>query len=228
MEGTMHASPKNWTNPTDALAHVAAGLKLVGSMMKLPKAGAGKPSAGERALFAASVVFLYGVWENYVEQLAIETAKSLSAAVSADKVPEAIKKELKKKTAWELSVSPGWRDAWVEIVSAKAVGDESEEKYGINTARHGTVVFILQLAGVQDPFMQVSAPTPPHLAPQVSSVKDAIESLVKLRGEIVHTGQVPPALVKYHVTEWASFIEQLTKEIDASCRKQCKALLPAP
>lgn len=227
-ERTMNTSSKNWSQPTDALSHVAAGLKLVGSMMNLVKPGAGKPKEGERALFAASVVFLYGVWENYVEQLAIETALALSQSISPERAPDKIKKELENKSAWELSVSPGWRAAWVEIVKKKAVGDDNANKHGINTVRHGTVVYILQLAGIENPFDGVSVPAPPHLAPSVSLVKDAIESLVTLRGEIVHTGRVPKTLVKSHVTEWTTFIDTLTKQIDATSRKQGKELLTSP
>ncbi|WP_414606048.1 hypothetical protein [Stenotrophomonas pavanii] len=197
--------------------------------MSLVKPGAGKPKAGERALFAASVVFLYGVWENYVEQLAIETAEALSASIPPSKAPEKIKRELENKSAWELSVSPGWRAAWVDIVKKKAVGDDAAEKqHGINTVRHGTVVYILQLAGIQDPFAGVVAAPPAHLLLASPSVKDAIEALVRLRGEIVHTGQVPDSLVKSHVTEWTTFVEQLTKQIDQTCRSQCKSLLASP
>ena len=62
----------DWTRTTDASRHVEAGLKVINSLMEFVKQGQGKPSAKERSIFAASVVFAYGVWENYVEQLALE------------------------------------------------------------------------------------------------------------------------------------------------------------
>jgi hypothetical protein len=92
--------------------------------LSLAKDGRGKPSVEERALFAAAVVFTYGVWENFVEQLAIELVEQVALSVQPEQVPEQIRRSLEKKTAWELSVSPGWRRLWVESVKVQAIGDD--------------------------------------------------------------------------------------------------------
>ena len=54
--------------------------------------------------------------------------------------------------------------------------------------------------------------------------EEAVDDLVTLRGEIVHTGKVPDSLRKKHVLAWRSFVEKAIDNVDDSCRGQCKAL----
>lgn len=222
----MKKQVKHWTErDSDALAHVKSGLAVIDNVTGYVKAGVGKPSAKERALFAAAIVFAYGVWENYVEQLAIDLCEKLSDDVKPERVPEEVRKLLEKKTAWELSISPGWRKLWRDFVNEKAVGGDSD-KFGMNTARAGSVKYLLSLAGVKDPFAGIDnniAPT--HLDQQKQNVTAALDELVTLRGEIVHTGKVPDTLSKGHVSNWRNYVEKLTAGVDSACRTQCKALL---
>ncbi|MGK2896020.1 MAG: hypothetical protein ACSLEY_00245 [Candidatus Saccharimonadales bacterium] len=215
----------NWVKATDALGHVDAGLEVIGNLMGYVKPGQGKPSAKERALFAASIVFTYGIWENYVEQLALELSGKVAPAIKPDAVPAKIRKQLEGKTPWELSVSPGWRALWIDIVKAKALGDE-KEKFGMNTARAGQVSFLMEIAGVEDAFKSIADSIAPiHLEAKDRTAKGAVDALVTLRGEIVHTGKVPATLSKSHVTAWKDFVNDLTKAMDKSCREQCANLL---
>ena len=221
----MTITATNWSKATDAWGHVEAGLKIIDSLMGFVKSGQGKPSAKERALFAASVVFTYGIWENYVEQLALELSGKIAPIIKPEVVPSKIKKHLEGKTPWELAVSPGWRVLWIEVVKAKALGDE-KEKFGMNTARAGQVGFLMELAGVEDPFRAVAdSISPAHLDEKEKTVKGSVDALVTLRGEIVHTGNVPASLSKSHVTAWRDFVKELTKAMDKSCRSQCSKLL---
>lgn len=129
----------HWTDaPTAAHHSVADAIAVVDNLLSFAKDGQGKPSVKERALFAAAVVFTYGIWENFVEQLAIELATQISAELAPEKVPDQIRKLLEKRGAWELTVTPGWRALWVEHVRVQAVGDD-EEKFGMNTAKAGQV-----------------------------------------------------------------------------------------
>jgi len=128
----------SWTTTTTALSNAENSLKTVDKILSDVKDSSGKPSDKERALFAAAVVFLYGLWENYVEQLAIELVTKVSGQLSPEKVPELIKKQLEKKGAWELAIHPGWKALWIENVKSMAVGDDSE-KFGMNTAKAGQV-----------------------------------------------------------------------------------------
>lgn len=216
--------PKWADSPTEARQSISDALGVVDNLLSLVKNGQGKPSAKERALFAAAVVFTYGVWENFAEQIAIELAKHVSRGISAEKVPQQIRSVLEKKTAWELTVTPGWRTLWAEHVRLKAIGDD-EEKWGMNTAKAGQVENLLQLAGAQFPFQKIdTAIIPKHLSNK-ADVKEAINALVELRGEIVHTGTVPDDLRKAHVHAWRGFVEGVTKAIDEACRQQCKSLV---
>ena len=210
---------------TAAHQSVASSLRVVDGVLSYMKDTKGKPASKERALYAAAVVFTYGIWENYVEQLAIELAGKVAGAIPPEKVPQKIRASLEKSTAWELTVSPGWRRLWVQKVKLQAIGDDGD-KYGLNTAKAGQVKSLLEFAGVPDAFAGLDATIiPEHLAGTVTEPSDAVNRLVELRGEIVHTGTVPDVLRKKHVREWRQFVENITDKLDRNCRKQCKQLL---
>ena len=214
----------HWTtSPSKAHRSVRGALRVVDDLLSYVKDGVGKPSVEERALFAAAVVFTYGIWENYVEQLAIELADAVSRDIRPEKVPEHVRKQLEKKSAWELAVSPGWRQMWATSVREKAVGDE-DEKFGLNTARAGQVKNLLLLSGVADPFGSISSAIIPDHLKAGTTFETAVDGLVTLRGEIVHTGKVPDALRKKHVRAWRSFVEKAIDKVDESCRAQCRVL----
>ena len=216
----------NWTDDRTAAHHnVGIALTVVDNLLSYVKEGQGKPSVKERALFAAAVVFTYGIWENFVEQLAIEVVEKMSADLTPEKVPEQIRRSLEKKSAWELTVTPGWRALWIEHVKIQAVGDDNE-KFGMNTAKAGQVKNLLSLAGVKDPYLGIPANViPEHLPAPKQNVVDAVNSLVELRGEIVHTGKVPALLRKKHVLAWRVFVEIAADKIDDRCRTECKQLV---
>lgn len=215
----------HWTtSKTDALASAEGSLKTVANLLSFVKDGQGKPSASERAIFAAAVVFLYGIWENYVEQLAVELVGHVSDETTADKVPEQVRRSLEKKTAWELAIHPGWKALWVKSVQIAAVGDD-DERFGMNTAKAGQVKNLLITAGALDPFADLTADVvPSHLGSTTATAGDAVNKLVELRGEIVHTGRVPSALRKHHVLEWRDFVANVCNRVDVTSRTQCKRL----
>lgn len=214
-----------WTNKkTNAAEILDKAMLIVNHLLKFVSEGKGKPSADQRALFGAAVVFTYGVWENFVEQLAIELVDNVAPTIQPERVPEQIKKTLEKKTAWELSVTPGWRKIWADSVKLQAIGDE-DEKFGMNTAKAGQVKNLLSQVGVTDPYREITTDIlPEHLDRSKKNATDAINSLVELRGEIVHTGKIPESLRKAHVTEWRNFIKSAATKIDSACRKQCEEL----
>jgi hypothetical protein len=216
----------HWTESKTAAHHsVGDALKVVDNLLSYVKDGQGKPAVKERALFAAAVVFTYGIWENYVEQLAMELVGNVAKDISPERVPEQVRKSLEKRTAWELTVTPGWRALWAKQVELQAVGDD-DEKFGMNTARAGQVKNLLSLAGVTDPYASLPLTIiPEHLPAPKKNVVEAINALVELRGEIVHTGKVPDSLRKGHVRAWRSFVEAAAQHIDHACRSQCKALV---
>lgn len=219
----------HWTDDqTAAHTSVSEALIVVDNVIGYMAGTQGKPSDAERALFAAAIVFIYGIWESFIEQLAIELAEKVSAEIEPEKVPKPVRQIIEKRTPWELSVTPGWRKLWSEHVRLKALGDETDEanKHGMNTAREGQVSYMLSLACVADPFKGFPvASIPPYLAAPKKNAKDAVNELVTLRGSIVHTGKVPETLRKGHVRAWRKFVEDAAAAIDQACRAECKALL---
>lgn len=214
-----------WTVvPSQARASVDTTLHVVDDLLSYMSTGQGKPSKQERAIFASAIVFTYGVWESFVEELAIEIASKMSQAIKPCQVPDNVRKLLEDSTAWELSVHPGWQALWVKRVKATAKGEG--ESYGLNTAKVKQVSTLLRTAGVGDVFQNLpKSIIPPHLAGSASTVGAAVDELVKLRGEIVHSGSVPSTLKKHHAREWRQFVEALTTEIDSACRSTCATLL---
>lgn len=214
----------DWINTTTrALASAETSLKTVDALLTLVKDGQGKPSGKERAVFAAAVVLLYGIWENFVEQLAIELVGQLSPHVEPPKVPEQVRRTLEKKSSWELSVHPGWRALWAESVKLQAVGDDAD-RFGMNTAKSGQVKNLLAMVGSPNCFETAPVSIVPGHLTAVSKVEDAVNKLVELRGEIVHTGNVPSALRKAHVLSWKAFVRAVCEGVDHCSRAQCKAL----
>ena len=166
------------------------------------------------------------MWENYVEQLAIDVSSRLSAQGNPKLVPAEIVKILEKKSAWELTITPGWQAIWAMHVEDRATGGETD-KYGMNTARWGAVTNLLAISGLPPSVTESIRPTliPPHLSPKIESVADAVNALVELRGEIAHTAKIPPTLSKHHIVEWSKFVADITSVIDSNARSACKKLL---
>ena len=213
------------TQRSQAHGDAKSALAVVDSVLSYMSDSRGKPARKERALYAAAIVFAYGVWENFVEQLAIELAGDIAQKIAPDKVPEIVRTSLQKCTAWELNVSPGWRQLWIQKVTRQAIGDDGEN-YGLNTAKAGQVQDLLRWAGAEGIFGDLDQDiVPAHIANQVSSPSEALNRLVELRGEIVHTGAVPDELRKQHVREWRQFVERLADELDESCRDHREKLL---
>ena len=63
-----------------------------------------------------------------------ELAANVAKDVAPEKVPKQIQDILKKYTAWDLTVTPGWRSLWTDHVALKAVGDDLDN-YGMNSAK---------------------------------------------------------------------------------------------
>ncbi len=214
-----------WTaEPTHARSSIDGTLKVVDDLLSYMSTGQGKPSQPERAIFASAVVFSYGVWESFVEEIAIEIATKMSKDIKPHQVPKNVQTLLSDATAWELGVHPGWKDLWVKRVKATAKGEG--ESYGLNTAKVRQVSKLLQTAGVGDVFQNLpKSIVPPHLSSSAKTVGVAVDELVKLRGEIVHSGNVPTSLRKHHAREWRQFVEALSTEVDKACRAVCASVL---
>lgn len=164
-----------------------------------------------RRSFLSATAMAYAVWENYAEQVAIEVVKHLAAEVPPESVPDQIRTELSKRDAWQLTVHPGWRSLWVEMVRLRAVGSDDPANYGMNTAAEKQVRSLFTLVGLE---AFVGVPDVEHL-----------EELVRVRGTIVHTAQAPAeGFKKADATGWRDFVKSLYEAFDISIRDQAETL----
>jgi len=106
----------------------------------------------------------------------------------------------------------------------EAVGDR-DKRFGMNTARAGAVKNLLALAGISEPFAQLDSVTVPNHLAKGTTGERALDILVTLRGEIVHTGSVPDDLRKAHVRNWRTFIEDAAAAVEKASRAECATTL---
>ena len=188
-----------------ALGDLRVGLSAVDDVLGYAKSGRGKPKKEEQSLFVASVALSYAMWENYVEEVAIEATEILARNVREADVPEKVREWIMKSgaTAWDIAVHPGWRSLWLSGVARRAQGDSAAENdLGMNTANERNVRNLFERVGV-DPFAVASKARLTNL-----------ERLVRERGQIVHTGKAPDDFRKSNAKDWRSFVEDLAKTVD--------------
>lgn len=191
------------------------GLEIVDNVLSFGKSGVGNPGKREQSLFLSSTAMAYAVWENYVEQVAIELAEFIAGNIDPAAVPEKPRMELSKRDAWEISVHPGWRILWVELVKSRAVGSErGATDFGLNTASSGQVTKLFDLVGIE------------AFADTDQAMKDKLDQLVRVRGTIVHTAQAPTTKYKKaDATGWRDFVKELYEAFDASVRSETSQLV---
>ncbi|MGH9015247.1 MAG: hypothetical protein ACRDZ1_15125 [Acidimicrobiia bacterium] len=191
------------------------GLKIVDNVLSFAKTGAGKPGKKEESLFLSSTAMAYAVWENYVEQVAIELVEFIASNIAPDSVPDRPKQELSKNDAWHLAVHPGWRILWVDLVKTRALGSEAgTADYGLNTASTAQVTKLFELVGVV------------AFADLPDGMTTHLDQLVRDRGTIVHTAQAPsPDFRKADATGWREFVRELYEAFDRSLREQSALLV---
>lgn len=199
-----------------ARKNLISGMKSVDNVLSFAKTGQGKPSAAERSLFVASVALSYAVWENFAEDLAVESVTFVAQKLDPARVPEAARKFIERNNTspWQLAVHPGWRELWVERLREEAKGRVDEERsFGLLTADTKGVRRIFGYIGL-DPFKGAE-----------DSDTDSLDDLVRLRGEIVHTGQAPKGFLKSDATGSETVVKTVAESIDQSVGKQIQELV---
>jgi hypothetical protein len=193
-------------------AHKA--LKAVDNVLSFAKPTGGKPSAQERSLFVAAVALAYAVWENYVEDLLIEAVGFLSTHVDPARVPEEAKAFISKDaTPWDLAVHPGWQALWLHRIRERAKGREDDDRnFGLLTADVDRVQRLYTNAGLE-PFDGLD-----------SNKRAQLNDLVKLRGDIVHTGKAPEGFYKADAVGSKDVVESLAAHVDGAVRQQARTL----
>jgi hypothetical protein len=200
---------------SQALADLRKGLNAVDDVLSYVKTSAGKPSKPEQSLFVASVALSYAMWENYVEEVAIEAATVLGRNIEDADVPQSVREWIMKSnpTAWDIAVYPGWRALWLKVVTERAKGGSGADDLGMNTANKKNVQSLFERVGV-DPLAGASED---HLT--------KLEQLVKERGQIVHTGKAPKGFYKENATGWRAFVEELATMVDQAIADEAHTLI---
>jgi hypothetical protein len=199
-----------------AIVDLQSGLGAVDDVLSFAKSGVGKPSKQEQSLFVASVALSYAVWENYVEEVAIEATAFLAKHIDPEAVPTTVREWIMKghPTAWDLAVHPGWRELWIQMVQILAKGEAGRDRdFGMLTADVKNVANLFERVGV-NPFDRV---------PDANQRR--LDKLVTERGQIVHTGKAPPKFRKKNATDWRAFVQELAKNVDTSIAVGAKDLV---
>ena len=228
------------SNSTSAFSSVGDGMKVVDGLMSFTEDAKGNRNQKEQPLYAASVTFLYAVWENYAEDVAIEAVERLAnGGLEPSQIPASVREVIEEgATAWDLSVHPGWQELWIRKTRERAKGSEADKPpWGVNSASVEQVRNLLSLVGI-DP-IPTRIPTPEdtgsHSSPNVPErvnadneevdVSHVLRRLIQLRGELVHTGSSQETIYKHQVFWWKSFVEMLVSETDGRVIEQVAELV---
>lgn len=223
---------REWTK---AALGADEGMKVPAGMMSFARSSRGKPTANETTLFLGAVSFGYAVWENYVEEVAIELTERLSSTIAPERIPEVSKVEIEKSASpWELSVHPGWRGLWVRrVVEMTKGGEGGQGGWGLNSATYENTQRVFAVAGLTDALprrLEVKSTAKAPTNVQVGDngdvdVRNALKQLIDVRGEAVHTARAPEHLRKGHVTWWLKFVNSLYEETDRRARRAVTEML---
>lgn len=184
-------------------------LKDVNSLIALHPATtgtSGRPPGDTGPLLRSSVVLLHTAWENYVEQLALETHEFLLQEIGIDhsKLPHELRSRLGSlKNPWLLA-----GDSW-QSAARDAVGGEVDK---LNTPNVGNAEALLEVAcGFKAGLHGISWANMSN-----ASVRTKIDEFVEdIRGEIVHKGTTPGSLDKNGVKYWIRFFENVSSRLDS-------------
>lgn len=224
----------SWTH---AALNADEGMKVPDGLMSFAKDTRGKPPVQQRTLYLAAVSFGYAVWENYVEDLAIELTALLAENLPPERIPTKARELITKdSTPWELSVHPGWKGLWVSRIEQLAKGDEGSGRWGLNTASFENVALLFEQIGLDvlprrltepkpDTAGQRIVPTRINITSGELDVRNALRQLINVRGEAVHTARTTDPLLKREVQWWSQFVHDLYEAADKKARDACADLL---
>lgn len=167
----------------------------------------GRPPGDTGPLLRSAIVLLHTAWENYVEQVALESFAFLLAQIGDDhsRLPSGLRDSLgRRKNPWILA-----GDAW--MAEARK---EMELKAGyLNTPNCSNVEEMLLMAvDLQAALHELKW----QYRPNSDENREELDEFVQtIRGEIVHKGTTPSPLNKSGVQFWIRFIENIAKCLDA-------------
>lgn len=198
-----------WSVPTPTLKIALGDVdNLIEHHPKSTNPGRGRPSSDEGPLLRSCVLLAYVAWEVYVEDSMVWAVEQLAHRSQPDQLPKALRKFVADISAdpWQLA-GDAWRQAAVGSIIKRVRGDGNG--FGVNTAGpHQVIALHKQILG-EDLLIKCRWPKMP-----ASRVKEELADLVRIRGEITHTGRPPRQLHLKGVRSWREFVQHLARNID--------------
>lgn len=224
-------------HPSKARQDAEQGMTVVSNLMSYTATGAGKPRKEETSLYLSTMVFLYAVWEDFVEQLAIEVNGHLADAINPSLISTEVRNNfVADATPWELSVDPGWRSLWKSRVKQMAIGNSATEGkggFGLNNATLKNVNHLFQMAGlttvkdtIKGPTVSQSVRLPAVLGHENENAiptKEMNEELFLIRCQAVHSAKTISTLYKPEVRWWIEAVRKLIQDTDKQMRSYALA-----
>ncbi|MGP5269699.1 hypothetical protein ACTXK0_04710 [Corynebacterium variabile] len=217
--------PYEWTKSAD---DADKGMQVPDGLMGFASDTRGKPPSDQEYLYISALTFAYAVWENYVEDLAVELVNVLSREIRPEKIPEKVYKGFTKQAdAWSLLYNPGWKALWVDRVETAARGS-GKRNYGMNTANKEQCDHLFSLIGIDPIPVNIKVANtgrvlkPGNIESKGGSVEveHLLSELILVRGEAVHTAKTTTVLKKREVLWWSNAIRTLYEETDRFARAQ--------
>lgn len=207
--------------PSTALGVFGSNLTRVDHVLSFhdkkqnPKVG--PPPGPDRSLVLGAITLVYASWEAYIEQVGVEVVEFLADRLEPAKVPQSVRDQLTAEAEpWALA-GEGWRKEWKELVERHALGDGSAD-FGLNTAGPRQVIKLYRIVGL-DPFLNVKWQNR-----TVNSVKQSLAALIRLRGQVVHTANVPSGVGLTRAEKDKDFIDRLAGHVDQTLCDQATEL----
>jgi hypothetical protein len=173
----------------------------------------GKPANDEGPLLRSCIVLTYAAWEFYFEESLIEVATAFSEH-PIDYLPETLRKwvgaqKVTTSDPWALA-GDGWRKALVNAVTIYTRGVENDPtSFGINTANSWNVEDVHRKVLGVSILRQIRWG---HAKNEY--VRETLDELVRLRGDIAHGKGPTEPLHLSHVKTWIKFAERLVRQYD--------------
>lgn len=166
----------------------------------------GRPPGDTGPLLRSAIVLLHTAWENYVEQVALESFDFLLVEIGDDhqRLSGDLRKSLgSRKNPWSLAGN-GWQTEARKDISAQIAQLNTPNCANVESLIFAAIGLADSLAGLTWQRHQDSQKN-----------RDDLDEFVQvIRGEIVHKGTTPTPLHKGGVKSWISFIRNVAERLD--------------
>jgi RiboL-PSP-HEPN len=177
----------------------------------------------------SAIVLITAYWEAYCEDIAAESLQHMvTHADSADKLPTKLKQQIAKelKTAKnEIAVWMLAGEGWRNFLQMRLKDLQEQRDWKLNTPKTAQVNDLF-LVAIGVPKISDSW----HWSKKMTVIRaqTKLDKFVTLRGEIAHRGDAAESVKKSQVTDYFSFIKQLTAKTGGSVNRHVNTITGKP